>query len=115
MLERETILEVGAELGSITLFGIRTEQGWRFLRKVDDSSLSEFDDEEEAICHESHSTSSWQEALALLDNYPWSRLYPMSVHSEFLRDVWAAVQQRLDGSEPEYLIEQWRELCGIAS
>ena len=51
MGQSEVIVEVGAEGGSVTLYGLRTKQGWLFSRKVIDQSLMLLD--EPQIQHDS--------------------------------------------------------------
>lgn len=109
MSEREVILQVGAEGGSITLYGVRTESGWRYQRNVVDQTLSMLDQEE--IRHDSLFCSSWEEALALLDQYLWHRLYPLHVHPEFQAAVWRVVQARFAGDDLARGVEWWSECC----
>jgi hypothetical protein len=111
--EREVILRVGAEGGSVTLHGVRTEDGWRFQRSVVDQTPWMLDEAE--IRHDSQFTSSWDEALALLDRYPWQRLFPIRVHPEFRQVVWSAVQTRYAGNNAENDLEWWRDRCGIGA
>jgi hypothetical protein len=44
MNDSEVIIELGAEGGSVTLYGIRTERGWFFSREVIDSGLMLIDE-----------------------------------------------------------------------
>lgn len=108
--ENEIIIELGAEGGSITLSGFRTEQGWSFSRQVTDWTPELID--EEGIQHKSAVLDSWKAALKILDQYPWFRFYPIRVHPEFKQKIWVAVQERLhsDTAQPE--LKKWRELCG---
>ena len=110
--ESEVIIELGAEGGSITLSGFRTEQGWFFSRQVTDRTPELID--EEGIQHKSTVVDSWKAALKILDQYPWFRLYPIRIHPEFRQKIWVAVQERLNGktgiSKAE--LNSWRELCG---
>ena len=56
----ETILEVGGEGGSITLYGVRTANGWLFSREVIDQSPELIN--EAAIQHRSEIVDSWPAA-----------------------------------------------------
>lgn len=105
----EVILKVGAEGGSITLYGVRTESGWRFKRDVIDQTPCVLD--EAGIRHDSQFTSSWAEALSLLDRYPWHRLYPIRVHPEFRQSVWSVVRTRYARDGSDHDLERWRERC----
>jgi hypothetical protein len=106
-MQCEVVLEVGAEGGSITLYGLRTNQGWVFSRKVIDQTPELID--EQSIATNSECVGPWEAALGLLDRYPWPRLYPISVHPEFRDRVWSAVQDKLDGDEEA--LRRWRAIC----
>jgi hypothetical protein len=103
----EVIIELGAEGGSITLYRWRTEQGWAFRREVVDWAPELFDDER--IESKSPVVDTWEAALQLLDQYPWPKLYPISIHPQFRRQIWRAVQERVQSSSEPF--ERWRELC----
>ena len=111
MSERELILLVGAEGGGVALYGIRTDDGWRFQRNVVDQSPLMLDEDE--IRHDSKFVSSWEEALALLDQYPWRQLSPIRVHREFRQHVWAVVKKRYTGANAERDLERWRDRCAV--
>ena len=112
----EIILEVGAEGGSITLYGLQDPDGWRYFTSIiiDQTPLllpDEFD--EPQIEKASGVVNCWEAALKLIDRYPWHRLYPLTVHPEFCERVWAAVQDRFgsDASSPnDWQLERWRDL-----
>lgn len=113
MDEREVIIDVGVELGSLILYGVRTNGGWVFQRNVVDQTPFMLDEAE--IRHDSNFTDSWDEALSLLDEYPWRQMYPIKVHPEFREAVWAALQNpQLNGGRIR-MLEQWKELCGIGA
>jgi hypothetical protein len=110
----EVILEVGAEGGSLTLYGARTPDGWRYSRRVLDQTMALLDlDDGEVIDEESAVVGSWSAALALLDKYPWHRLYPLEVHPEFrgrvMQAVVARVREDLD-KDPERVF-RWKAAC----
>lgn len=94
---REVILEIGAEGGSLTLYGIRGSDGLRKYYLFKNSAalhdlLSDesFDEEAEA---KSHVVTSWDKAVALLEKHPhWYRLSPLQVHPEFLSRVLEKVE-----------------------
>jgi hypothetical protein len=94
----EIILEALAEGGSLTLLGIKSGNGWRFRLVRDESTFANLLNEEDRQGIEFRSESvwvdSWEEALALLDQYRWHKLYAGLVHPHFKRKVWAAVQSR---------------------
>jgi hypothetical protein len=84
--EREVIIELGAEGGSITLHGIRTERGWWFLREAVECIDEDSNQEKSAF------VDSWEAALKLLDRYTWAELYPISIHPDFRKQIWVAVR-----------------------
>jgi len=91
--EPEVILEIGAEGGSITLYGIPHGTGWRYSTSVVDSTLSFVSDEpkDSEYRRDSKWVQSWDAALRLIDRNPWHRLYALTVHPEFRERVWAAI------------------------
>jgi hypothetical protein len=107
--ESEVIIQLGAEGGSITLFGFQTERGWSFWREVTDSTL-----DEERTQHKSAVVDTWEAALKLLDRYPWCRLSPIRIHPEFKQKIWVALQGRLHVATgiSQRELERWRKLCG---
>jgi len=77
------ILRVGAEGGSLTLYGARTPDSWRFSRRVIDQTMAPLNlDDGEAIDERSAVAGSWSAALVLMDRDPWHRLSPLEVHPE---------------------------------
>ena len=111
MNESEIIIKIGAEGGSITLYGFRAQRGWLFSRKVIDWTPELVD--EEHIRRKSAIVDSWEAALELLDQYPWCRLYPISIHPDFRQKIWIAVQERLhDTSEiSKAELKRWQDAC----
>ena len=114
--KRQLILISGVEGGGVTLYGERTEHGWRFSSDFVDQTpfmLADGEDQTE-IRRESRSTESWDEALELLDELGWLRLPAIMVHEEFRQRVWEAVQQRLGSDERNASrLERWRKRCKI--
>ena len=112
--ESEVILEVGAEGGSVTLYGIHSHRGWVFTRhSIDQSAALSLGEPVETS--NSQTVASWAEALALLDSYPWHRLYPLQVHPEFRRAVFDAVKLRYGVAENSVWnrLADWKTICGI--
>jgi hypothetical protein len=111
----KTIVEIGAEGGSITLFGTKTMRGWVFSMKIIDQTLELFGEEPgESSEKNSSSVEGWEAALTLLDQQPWFRLYPVRVHPDFRHRVWSAVRKRLQENteDAQFSLMRWRELCG---
>lgn len=105
--KREIVLMVGCEGGGVTLYGMREGARWRFTRNVVDQTPSMLDEAE--IEHNSPFVESFDEALKLMDRYPWHRLSPIKVHPDFRKTVWGAVQQRLADDDDGR--ERWRDRC----
>jgi hypothetical protein len=120
--EIEVIVEIGAEGGSITLFGQKEVGGdWRFCRCVDDQTptfLSDGDGGGPPIEHSSDWVNSWSEAVELLDKYPWVMLSGQSVHPEFRERVWDEVLRRLEAQPESRRVrarQRWARVCGFGS
>src|SRR5262249_26030188 len=81
----EVILEVGAEGGAITLYGVRAPDGWRFSTSMLDQTPSLLPDafHEQGSRKDYEGVNPWEAALRLIDRYPWHRLHPLTVHPEF--------------------------------
>jgi hypothetical protein len=105
----EIILDVGAEGGSLTVFGDKSEDGkWKFHLNRNELMLYDSDEDpggRDAYYENSAYLPSLQEALKLLDKYPWFSLYPVEVHPEFFDTILSEVRQR--GGEKEEF--RWRE------
>ncbi|MGB8259478.1 MAG: hypothetical protein WCE75_03975 [Terracidiphilus sp.] len=110
----ETILELGAEGGSLTLFGNRDAAGqWRFWTQTDETTMIDLLDGEDlsglgSLDNTSAPVYSLHEALALLDKYPWYRLTPLQVHPEFRLVILGEVQKR---GTPEEVASWNSRLC----
>ena len=113
-MTRETILEVGAEGGSLTLRRERmADESWRFCAAVNEIAIYEsLSDEDRGSPGDYQSQSGYveslQEALKILDKYPWITLTPLNVHPEFFDTIMAEVRKR--GGELQET--RWREKFG---
>ncbi len=110
-----TVLRVGAALGGVTLLGrprVSPDGPWEFRLEMVDDSAELLDGElvqdsrglEPLICESS--AADWNAALALLDRYPWTLLYPREVHSAFVGRVREAVDARLARESRWELVER---------
>jgi len=116
------LLKVGAVGGSVTLVGRKTGAGnWRFARITNDQTealLRETGDvvERAPALEDLVWVASWKEGLQLMDRYPWARLHPLAVHSEFVERVRVAVEERLTGDRNHRSVERergtWERLLG---
>jgi len=108
---RETVLEIGAEGGSVTISRERKAgEDWRFQMKTDETALEGFLSEEDQgmnLVEQSGYVHSFHEALGLLnDRYPgWFGSYLLKVHPEFLDTVLLEVRKRGGPTEET----RWRE------
>jgi hypothetical protein len=96
---REPVLEVGSEGGSLTLVRQKNAGGdWEFLVERNETALYDLlsDEDRNGIEFASQTgyVRSFQEALSLLDKYPWFRLHPTLVNPEFLDSVLLEVKKR---------------------
>lgn len=93
--EKQVIVEVGGEGGSITLFGIRFHDGWRFrVERAESALLAMLDEDDDIKLPEYRWVKTWSNALKQFDTYPWPHLYPLAVHPEFRNKVLKALQIR---------------------
>ena len=109
---RETVLEIGAEGGSITLLRERKAgEDWQFQVETNESALYDLLSEADRNkigeqFAETGYVRSFQEGMVLLDRYPWFRFHPLNVHPEFLNSVLIEVRKR-GGTIEE---ARWREM-----
>lgn len=110
MNDNEVILKVLAEGGSVTLHGRRCGSAWQFSLYLLDQTPLLIDDP--MIANRSEIVESWEEALVLLDRYPWHRLHPRTVHPEFRERIWREIQSRYaaGGGRVDRLL-RWKEEC----
>lgn len=88
---KQVIVEVGAEGGSLTLYGMQSPDGWQFRAETNEAAL---DDGDTPDLPERPWVATWRSALKQLDAYPWTQLYPLKVHPEFSDRVFKALQTR---------------------
>jgi hypothetical protein len=107
----QVIIQIGAEGGDLTLYGRKAPTGWEFTREVVDQSAAMLD--EAAIHHASKVATTFEEALCLLDRYPWFRLYPLKVHPDFAKAILVAARERIValGGHALRNLERWERVC----
>ena len=101
----------------MTLYGVRTRQGWLFSRNMIPvgSAHANDPDLEPSLTPGPDVVDTWPEALALLEQHQWHRLYPLNVHPDFRRQVLEAVSahyNQISGREPAQF-SNWKKLCGV--
>jgi hypothetical protein len=108
----EKILVLGGEGGSVTLFGIRTEDSsWVFMKETNETTLIDlFDDEDfsSIAINRSKEVYQWSEALELLGRH-WSRLIPRYVHPEFKYLILKEIKQM----NLKYDSKKWKRVCSV--
>jgi hypothetical protein len=105
------VVEIGGEGGSLKLFASASPAAPNYVLAITDQSLLLIG-EGEVIEGERGRAASWRGALKLLDRYPWSELYPLHVHPDYLKRVLDAVKRRLARNDPAYIryrLQKWRE------
>jgi len=108
----EKIVEVGGEGGRICLFGYKAPNGdWLFSRENNEETLRGFLSEEDAegisFSSKSKWVKGWDEALGLLNRYPWKQLYPLYLSEEFKEIVLNEVRNDPNSSRRLY---DWENL-----
>lgn len=104
--EPVTILELGAEGGSVSLLGRVAKRSWHYRVACYDCSAL-FLDEDEDLYPTTWFTPwlhSLRAAMKALDRYGWPNLSPQFVAPEFRRQVRASLRRRLQPSSAR----QWR-------
>ena len=109
--KNEVIMEIRAEGGSITLYGVRTMTGWIFNTEVVDQTPELID--EPSIEYSTPGVDTWSAALSLFGEKPWHMLSPGEVHQDFRRLILAEVEKRYrqQGSSPYSTLHKWRAAC----
>lgn len=110
----EVVVEVGAEGGSLRLHGRHLGTTWQFCRTVRDQTPQLLGEDES--WHSSSVASTWADALALLDRYPWAELYPLKVHPNFANRILTAATERLTRSSRRAdRLSDWRSIVAESS
>lgn len=115
MSKSEIIVKVGAEGGSVTLFGTKVHGKWHFSRRSIDQTPELLDGG--WVINQAGVVDSFDSAIKLLDQYPWYHLYPESVHPEFRQKVYEAMWEscRAGGSDEPRKLAEWQHVCGMVS
>jgi hypothetical protein len=95
----------------MTLEGRRSIGGhWQFRRTINEAALYDILGEDSPPPVDAPWVSSWDEALALINEHPWPRLSPIAVHPEFRDAVFAALADHEEGGPDQ--VERWRDRLG---
>lgn len=90
--DKQAIVELGAEGGSVLLYGTESPAGWTF--RVESTAVDLLNEEDDVALIERPWVVTWRAALKQLDTYPWTQLVPLSVHPDFRIRVMKALQSR---------------------
>ena len=96
------VFSVGAEGGEIILEGRKIGDVWQYRGRTTEHALMDLLSEEDQTFPkrvERPWQDSWDKALQQIDRYPWPRLFPLSVHPEFVEPVRTSLMSRLPASE----------------
>jgi hypothetical protein len=111
------LLSIGAEGGSIALYGDPSPGVERFrMVMVDQTPM--FLDESEAgptLRRDSGWLTGWPNALAALERYPWPNLVPLSIDPTIATLVSEALEtytERTGRPARETSLQRWRAACG---
>lgn len=106
---------IGSEGGSITLLGLKKEDGWYFKITTDEISFDNIFKDNEALWNlksESVVLTGWSGALKLLEKYEsWHYLYPIFAHPDFSWEIVNTLRDKKNesiDSEDSILWEEWR-------
>lgn len=108
-MQKETILEVGAEGGSLSIARFLEPGGdWRFQVYRNEQLLADFlnEDDQQGLVETSNAVTHFSDALKILGQYPWFSLYPLILHPEYAKIVIAEVI-RLGGQSAA---RRWKEI-----
>ncbi len=107
----EVIIDVGSEGEELTLYGVRSPEGWVFSRHAIANSPEHL--YELRTQRRNQVVNTWPAALNLLDQYPWQHLYPLDVHPEFRSKVFEAVVERFksDVEKNPRRLADWTSKC----
>ena len=107
----ETVLEVGAEGGSLAILRQWNQNGaWDYWSSQDERTMLDLLPEDEIgnrddLFQKSSRVGNFEDALLRLDKYRWFALYPLKVSEEFYNVVLREVEKR-DGKEA---VIEWTE------
>jgi len=108
---REIVLQVGAEGGSLTIVRYHVSgEKWRFAIIRDESTLADFlgDEDQEDLFEVLDPIATFEDAIALINKYPWPNLYPLVVHPEYSNRVMEIIEK----SGNPRAKDRWRGILG---
>jgi hypothetical protein len=112
-LDFQIILKLGAEGGTITLYGKENNGKWYFFLNTNESTLLDFVDDEELfqnLIRNSSIVEGLENGLSLLDEYPWEHLSPHKLHPLFADELILEVKKR----RPNDNVRRWERAYKIS-
>jgi hypothetical protein len=82
----ELVLKIGSEGGSFNIQRFRSpDETWKFIFIIDESTIADFLEEEDQtdLVKKSLPVDTFEEAIQLMDKYPWREMHVLSVHPEY--------------------------------
>jgi hypothetical protein len=108
---REIVLQVGAEGGSLTIVRYHVSgEKWQFAIIRDESILVDFlgKEDNEDLFEALDSIATFEDAIALMNKYPWPNLYPLVVHPEYANRVMEIIER----SGNPRAKDRWKDILG---
>lgn len=108
---REIVLQVGAEGGSLTLVRYHVSgEKWQFAIIRDESTLADFLEEKDKVdlFETLDSIATFEDAIALLNKYPWPNLCPLVVHPEYANRVLEIIERSCN----PWAKAEWKDFLG---
>ena len=108
---REIVLQVGAEGGSLTIVRYHVSgEKWQFAFIRDESTLADFlvEEDQEDFFEALDSIATFEDAIALMNKYPWPNLYPLVVHPEYVNRV----REIIEKSGNPRAKDRWKDILG---
>lgn len=94
MSKWELIVEFGAADGKVSLFGkALSDNIWYFMLKSQEYAIDDIPDDEETnlLVSENKLTGDWNQAVRLMNKYPWKSMRPIKIHPLFKMFLWDKV------------------------
>ena len=112
-LEEKSCCKWGQREGHWPLTIVRyhvSGEKWRFAIIRDESTLADFLGEEgkEDLFEALDSIATFEDAIALMNKYPWPNLYPLVVHPEYANRVMEIIER----SGNPRAKDRWKDILG---
>ncbi|MDF2674452.1 MAG: hypothetical protein K0R09_2720 [Clostridiales bacterium] len=94
MDEWEVIVEFGAAGGKILIYGkMLGDSKWKFILRTQEYSLKDilYEGEKDLLTSKEQSSGDWNQAIYLMNKYPWKSMCPIRIHPMFKAFLWDKV------------------------